>query len=75
MEQYTGYFGGQFAKNHKNYGILKFFLTQDHMQIQSAISPTIFIGAHPNFMRTFRLPYGKSKCLFEYCNQKLPSNT
>ena len=53
MEQYTGYFGGAMtAKNHKKYGILKFFLTQDHWQIQSAISPTIFIGAHPNFMRT-----------------------
>ena len=38
--------------NYKKYGILTFFLSICSWKFQSAISPTIFIGAHPNFMRT-----------------------
>ncbi len=28
------------------------FLTQDHMQLEFSISPTIFIGVHPNILTT-----------------------
>ncbi len=59
---YTGYHNhtgchlfGRSAKNCKNYGILKYSLCRTmycYINFQSAISPTIFIGVHPNFMRT-----------------------
>ncbi len=52
----------------KNYGILKFFLTQDHMQLE--ISKYYF--SHNFYWSPFKLYgntsyHGISKCLLEYC--------
>ncbi len=49
------------------------FLTQDHIQLEFSISPTIFITVYPNFVPT--LDTSKFKCLLEYCNEKLASCT
>ncbi len=64
--KHTGYypFLAVCQKLTKLWGILKFFLTKDYMQreFQSAISPTIFIGAHPNFMRTLVTMVNPNAC-------------
>ncbi len=64
------------ARNCQNDGTLKFFLTQDHMQLK--ISKCYF--SHNMHWSTSKLYenigyYRKSKCLLEYCNDKLASST
>ncbi len=50
------------AKNCKKYGILKIFFTQNHMQLEFSISPTIFIGVHPNVVTTLATMVNLNAC-------------
>ena len=38
------------------------FLTQDHMQLEVSISPTIFIGVYPNFVTTLATMVNLNAC-------------
>ncbi len=44
------------------------------MQLEFSISPTIFIGVQSKLCDNIGY-HGKSKCLLEYCNEKLASST
>ena len=69
-------FFGDLPKIKKKYGILKYFLAQDHMQLE--VSKCSF--SH-NFRWSQSKLYknigyhGKSKYLLEHCNEKLESRT
>ncbi len=67
------------AKNCKHFGTLKVFLAQDHMHA-AGIFKVLFalqINFHwsPSKLYDNFAYHGKSKCLLEYCNQKLASST
>ncbi len=59
----------------ENYGIWKFFLTQDHMQLE--ISKCYFShNFHCSPSKLYNIAYpDKSKCLLEYSSEKLASST
>ena len=72
---HTGcHFFGRSAKNCKNYGILKYFISRTIFcsNFQSAISPIIFILS-PSKLYDIIGYHGKSKCVLEY--KKLASGT
>ena len=64
------------TKNCKNYGILKFFLTQVHMQLEFSkrYFSHNFHWSPPKLCDNISY-HGKLKCLLEYCNVKLASST
>ena len=70
MGLYSYYLFGDLSKMKKKYGILTFFLTQDHMQLE--ISKCYFPNNfHWNPSKIYENIgfHGKSECLLEYRNE------
>ncbi len=50
------------AKNCKKLWHFEIFLTQDHMQLEFSVSPTIFIAVHLNFVTTLATMVNLNAC-------------